>query len=93
MSGSADFSFTSATSRVLVANFIAQSGLVSTMAVPGVVHPFLASRCGWLGSAGKSSPKPRKLGGLDASGDSRGQSQAGEHPPTNGRGFFRLIYP
>jgi hypothetical protein len=49
VSDSASFSFSSSASRVLVANFIAQPGLISTLTSPGVItFSWPAGATGWV---------------------------------------------
>ena len=93
VSNSADYSFTSTTSRVLVANFIAQPGLVSTMAVPGVVTvSWPAGAIGWVL---EESPDLSPGSWVDSTRPVTvvGSLKQVSIPQTNGRGFFRLIYP
>lgn len=89
----ADYKFASTTSRVLVANFIAQPGLASTMAVPGVVTvSWPAGAIGWVLqespdlSAGSWADSTRPVTVV-------GSLKQVNIPQTNGGGFFRLIYP
>jgi hypothetical protein len=91
VSDSADYSFISASSRVLAANFIAQPSLQSEMGAGGVIVSWPAGALDWVLqespdlSPGSWADSTRLVTVV-------GSRKHVNIPTTDGRGFFRLIH-